>query len=446
VARALLPPFLLLALFLWGLLAVQANRHLAGALLEEARALAAHFSGRSGTEALGVRRTLRPQDPLPLLGEPAAHVEVKGTALRARAAEPMPEGALEAVRTYPLFLPPLWPALLLALGAASWAWARVQGGLRRTLGLGPEEARARLALLEAALEALEEGVLVLEGPGGGRVVYWNPRALALLGLPQGALPPLPLDRVWPALQGLASQEGFLALPTRRPARVRLLQTGPYRVVVVQDQAELFRLAESLTQSRRHLELLRAQAHEFQNLLHAVGGLLEMGRKEEALKLVQGELAAEAEMEALLARVELPLVAALLLGKLRRAKELGVALTVEGRLPARYAPLSEALTAVAGHLLENALEAAGAGGRVRVHFREAPGGLGLEVWDTGPGVPKGLARSLFAPGVSGRGEGRGYGLALAKAQVEARGGRLGYHREGEWTVFHAFLPEGGWSGR
>ena len=445
MVRTLLPPFLGLTLALWGLFTLQANRHLGQILLEHAQALAIHFSGRAGTEALGVRRTPRPQSPLPLLGERVSTIEVHGLTLSARAQEPLPGRALEVVQTHPLFLPPLWPAALLGLGAAFWAWSRIRSALERTLGSSPREIRTKLGLLESALEALEEGILVLEEE---QVVYWSPRALTLLGLPQGALPPLPLERAWPNLKRFDLEEGFLSLPTRRPARVRLFKTGPYRVAVVQDQAELLRLAESLTQSRRHLELLRSQAHEFQNLLHAIGGLLEMGRVEEALQLVHGELAAETEVETLLARVELPRLAALLLGKLRRAKELGTALVVEGRLPARYTPLSETLTSVAGHLLENALEAAKPGGEVRIRFNEIPEGVKLEVWDNGPGVPEALTKILFAPGVSGRGKERGYGLALAKTQTEARGGRLTYHRKEGWTVFCASFPfpEGEWSGR
>ena len=73
-----------------------------------------------------------------------------------------------------------------------------------------------------------------------------------------------------------------------------------------------------------------------------GGIpLELGQVEEALRLVQGEPAAEKALESLLCGVEVPLVAALLLGK----------------LPARYAPIGEGLTSILGHLLENALEAA-----------------------------------------------------------------------------------------
>lgn len=440
MGRALVLPLVALAVLVLAWVGLEANRYLALLAEGEVRALvhgASALADPRPLAGLGLRVTGHPESAVPLLGEEAGGVEVKPQGLRAWAAIPWGQGALEVVRTYPLFLPSPLPPLLLALGAFLWAWARAEAAAKRLLGLPLKEAGRRLAALEATFSSLDEGVAVLEGE---EVVLLNPKGLSLLGLPPGAMTPLPLQRVWPDLAGLKDvKEGYLSLPTGRPARVRLLALGGYRVVLFQEQAELLRLAESLTQSRRHLELLRAQAHEFQNLLHVVGGLIELGRAEEALRLVQSELAAEAELESLLGRVEVPIVAALVLGKLRRAKELGVSLRLEGRLPARYTPLGEALAALLGHLLENALEAAAgrdAQGEVVLAFREEP--LEVEVRDNGPGLPA-EAETLFLPGASSRGAGRGYGLALARAQAKALGGSLVYYRDKGWTVFCARIP-------
>lgn len=440
MARALFPPLLALALLLTGYTALEANSHIASLLLQEARTLALEVRGMEGASLPGVRWTPQPESPLPLLGETWEALEVREEKLRAVVAVPAPKGALEVEKGASPFVPRWWPGLLLALAAGFWAWLRVQAVIYRTLGLNLASARQQLLALKGALDSLDEGVLVLEGK---RAEFFNPRALELLSLPKQALPPLPLERVWPLLEDTLQEkveEAFLALPGRRMARVRILGSKSQRVVVIQDQAELLRMAESLTQSRRMLELLRAQAHEFRNTLHVIGGLLEMGRVEEALKLIQGELGAEARVADLLSHVQLPLLAALLLGKLRRAHELGVELEVEGMLPSTYAPLADVLVAVVGHLLENALEAASStvGGRVVVRFFE-DSGLWLEVRDNGWGPPKGVEQGLFAPGVSGKGVNRGYGLALTRYQVEAAGGQVGYYRENEWTVFYAHFP-------
>ncbi|WP_276959196.1 ATP-binding protein, partial [Allomeiothermus silvanus] len=399
----------------------------------ETLAEAARLSDPQALSPLGVRLTKRPKEAAPLWGEAASGGEVVPQGFLVWAARPWAGESLEVWRVYPFFLPsPLLP-LGLALLAWLWTWRRAGQAVRRALGVPLKEATERLTDLAAAFAALEEGVAVLRGE---ELVLLNPKGLTLLSLPSGVLPPLPLSRVWPALaEHLEEGEAYLPLPTGRPGRVRLLGLGGYRVAVFQEQAELLRLAEELTQSRRHLELLRAQAHEFHNLLHAIGGFLELGRVEEALRLVQGELAAEKELEALLQGVEVPLVAALLLGKIRRARERGLGFGLEGRLPARYAPIGESLASTVGHLLENALEAAQK--EVRLCFREGED-LRVEVLDDGPGLPEGM-EAPFLPGASGRGAGRGYGLALARAQARALGGELGYHRKEGWTVFWLSLP-------
>lgn len=439
MARALFLPLLVLALLLTGYTALEANRSLASVLLQEARTLANGLKGKE-LSLHGVRRTQQPESLLPLMGETWEAVEVKRGGLRVVVAVPAQGGALEVERWARPFFPSWWAGLLLTAAVGLWAWLRVRAQVGRTLGLDLESARRRLLALKGAFDNLDEGVLVLEAEW---VQLLNPRALELLRLPEGAMPPLPLERVWPPLQEALrrkADEVVLALPGGRLARVRILGSGSQQLVVIQDQAEVLRLAESLTQSRRTLDLLRAQAHEFRNTLHVLGGLLELGRVEEALKTIQGELGAENWVEELLSHVELPLLAALLLGKLRRARELGVELRVDGVLPSRYAPLGDVLVSVVGHLLENALEAASnrPGGKVLVRFWEESG-LWLEVRDNGFGVPEALGRVVFSPGASGKGVDRGYGLALTRYQVEAHGGRVGYYREEGWTVFYAHFP-------
>ncbi len=434
---------MVLTFFLTTYIAYEANRNLASVLLREARVVAMHLQAKEGSSLLGIRWTPKPESLLPLLGETWEVVEVKGNGLRAMVAVPSRGGAFEVERRAPLFVPSWWPSLLMALALGFWAFLRIHGEIYRALNQNLGAARERIQTLNAALSNLDEGILVVELDGVDRVQFFNPRALELLNLPQEALPPLPLQRVWPALrEALRSRVGetVLALPSHRLARVRILGSGDQRVVVIQDQAEVLRLAESLTQSRRTLDLLRAQAHEFRNTLHVLGGLLEMGQVEEALKMIQGELDVENWVEELLSHVQLPLLAALLLGKIRRAREVGVELGIEGILPARYAPIADVLVSVVGHLLENGLEAASGrpGGKVVVRFWE-DSGLWLQVRDNGWGVPAVIEKDLFSPGVSGRGVDRGYGLALTRYQVEACGGRIGYYRDEGWTVFYAHFP-------
>lgn len=70
-------------------------------------------------------------------------------------------------------------------------------------------------------------------------------------------------------------------------------------------------------------------------------------------------------------------------------------------------------------------------------------LAIEVLDQGPGIPAGLARSLFEPflrGPDAAGSGAGLGLATAAAAVRAHGGTIGHEpRPRGGTRFWMLLP-------
>jgi len=205
-----------------------------------------------------------------------------------------------------------------------------------------------------------------------------------------------------------------------------------------------RLAEELAQTRSYAELLRAQTHEFMNRLHTIGGLIQLGRSDEALGLIQKERRQNDALQSLIADVGVPKVAALVIGKYARAGELGIAFGIEAgsRVSPRWSALAdEVLVPAVGNLIENAFEAV-AGSEfksVSLMMGEDPEGLQLEVSDTGPGVDPELASSLFQSGVSSKGERRGLGLSLVRERLASVGGSLAHFRREERTVFQISLP-------
>ncbi len=95
-----------------------------------------------------------------------------------------------------------------------------------------------------------------------------------------------------------------------------------------------------------------------------------------------------------------------------------------------------------NLVMNGLQAAGLGGEVGLAARPAAagehdcdaalsGGLEIEIWDNGPGIPETQLERIFNPFYTTRPTGTGLGLAIVHRIVEAHGGiiRAGNRPEG-----------------
>ncbi len=94
-----------------------------------------------------------------------------------------------------------------------------------------------------------------------------------------------------------------------------------------------------------------------------------------------------------------------------------------------------------NVLDNAVEAAAPGGNVVVELRMDDPCV-LEVSDSGPGPPPGVADPRFEPVVTGKPEGVGLGLAVARQVAEAHGSRISWRREKGRTCFRIELLRAG----
>jgi signal transduction histidine kinase len=118
---------------------------------------------------------------------------------------------------------------------------------------------------------------------------------------------------------------------------------------------------------------------------------------------------------------------------------------EGTPPAYIDPLliSRALT----NVIENALHAMPAGGRLRCSVsRDHAGLLNLRMTDTGVGMDEEGARRIFEPYFSTKTTGTGLGLTIAKRNVEANGGSIAItSQRGAGTTVTISLPVAGEGG-
>lgn len=97
--------------------------------------------------------------------------------------------------------------------------------------------------------------------------------------------------------------------------------------------------------------------------------------------------------------------------------------------------------VLSNLISNALDQMAEGGMLMVSARREPGGLVIEVADTGPGIPADRLEQVFERFVkSSDSTGTGLGLSIARDLVEAHGGTItAANRSGGGAVFTIRLP-------
>ncbi len=93
------------------------------------------------------------------------------------------------------------------------------------------------------------------------------------------------------------------------------------------------------------------------------------------------------------------------------------------------------------LIENALDALGNQGRLRVACGLEGEMLLVEIWDTGPGIPPELQERIFEPFFTTKAPGKGLGLGLDNAMriVRKHRGHLSVKSEPGSTCFRVRLP-------
>ncbi|HEX6351215.1 MAG TPA: sensor histidine kinase [Candidatus Dormibacteraeota bacterium] len=351
----------------------------------------------------------------------------------------------------PGFVATILVALALGLAGSFLLARRLK---RQIFGLEPYEIAGLLEEREASLQGIREGALATDA--GGTITLANAEARRLLGLPEDCVGKkvgqvLPAGRLASFLSGGLHDEDEVVLAgdrvliaSRRPVRVHGREIG--HVVTLRDSTELKQLSpgigvETLT------DALRAQAHEFSNRLHTIAGLVELGRAEEAMKLITATSGVHQELtESLLDRIGDPVLGALLLAKAALASERGVELRVsdDTMLTERGLEGQDLITLV-GNLIDNALDAAALakGERwVSVAVSQQDGELLVRVQDSGAGVPQRLLDSVFEEGFTTKprsnGRRRGIGLALVREVVQRHGGEISVGNQGG-AVFTARLP-------
>ncbi|HET7701115.1 MAG TPA: sensor histidine kinase [Candidatus Limnocylindria bacterium] len=340
-------------------------------------------------------------------------------------------------------------ALALGIGGSLVLARRVE---QQTFGLDAREIAGLLEQRDAMLHGIREGVLALDA--GGRVTLANDEARRLLALDaqsrgRSLEDIVPEGRVRDVLGGAEGGVDQIVLAgdrvlvvNRMPVAIRGREVGA--VVTLRDRTELEGVLRELDTVRGLAQALRAQAHEFSNKLHTVGGLIELGRLDEALRFIAETSLVQQELVDLVQqRIADPALAALLLAKAAVASERHVEfrLADDARLPGEVPDVRDLITVV-GNLVDNAIDAVAATphGWVEVSVHVEPQGIGVRVRDSGGGIDVELAEEIFREGFTTKraGSHHGIGLALVRQVTQRHGGWVRVTNDGG-AVFTALVP-------
>ncbi len=346
------------------------------------------------------------------------------------------------------------PEVALLLGLASLAgltgsWLLARRIKRQTRGLEPAEIATLTDQREALLHSIREGVVGVDP--AGRVTIANDGARDLLDLPEDCVgrrvDGLGLEPdVADVLCGRADGADVVVLhrdrvlvanrrTARTPGREGRKGEDIGTVTTLRDRSDLIALQRQLGATRSVGETLRAQTHEFDNQLHIISGLAQLGEYDELREYLSTITARRARMDTTIGElIKDPAVASLLIAKASLAAESRVELQLspESRCDRLDTELSTDVGTVLGNLVDNALDAVAnaADATVTVEVVSDEAKVRIVVSDSGPGVPGDASDLVFARGFSTKSStvagGRGVGLSLVRMICLRRGGWVGVH--------------------
>lgn len=348
-------------------------------------------------------------------------------------------------------------ASLVILGLGTIGGIYLTKNIRKdTLGLEPHEIASLYRERNAILLSIKEGIIAVNKQGF--ITMINRSAKNMLNVNDSNDLNKHISEVLPALQierGLDTGEIVHHDEVTINDKVfifnfiPILENGHVIGVVASftDKTELKKLIETLSEVRAYSDGLRAQTHEYSNKLYLLSGLLQLERYDEALDFIQKEsFVHQYQTKILFNQIQDSNVQAILLGKLGKASEKKIELTIdEGSyvdpLP-EHIEITDIITII-GNLIDNAFEAVSSNTEKVVNFSimSIANEIIIEVSDNGSGISPEQFENLFKIGSSTKGSHRGYGLFNVmkivnslNGTVEVTNSKLG------GAIFTVFLPK------
>ncbi|WP_196004895.1 sensor histidine kinase DpiB [Citrobacter freundii] len=350
--------------------------------------------------------------------------------------------------------------LLLVLMLLSWFFA---AHIRRQmLGMEPKQIARVVRQQEALFSSVYEGLIAVDPDGYITAINRSARKMLGLSSPGRKWLGKPVSEVvQPAdffTQQIAEKRqdamvnfnGLSVIANREAIRSGDELLGA--IISFRSKDEIATLNAQLTQIKQYVESLRTLRHEHLNWMSTINGLLQMKEYDKVLAMVQGESQAQQQLiDSLRGAFADRQVAGLLFGKVQRARELGLTMTIVPGSQLHQLPEgldSTEFAAIVGNLLDNAFEASlrtqQGNNVVELYLSDEGDDVIIEVADQGCGVPEALREKIFEQGVSTRtdepGE-HGIGLYLIASYVRRCDGVITLEDNSSCgTLFSLFLPK------
>lgn len=326
------------------------------------------------------------------------------------------------------------------------------------LGHNPEEFVNLYVERSEVLDALDEGIFAINTDGN--LILMNDSAKKMLDLPtETSTEGTPLVSYYPETQlprtvqtGIAEHNINFVINEKNIISSRIPIRRDQKIIgavsIFRNKTEVTKLAEQLTGAKYMVDTLRAMNHEFMNKLHVILGSLEIGDIEQAKNyIINTSLVSGAAVSDIHHRVPSSTLAALLIGKLIRANELGITFTLKpdsSFSPKQHHLPSDCYITLVGNLVENAIYELNSKDypvkSIELGIYSEEGHTTIICDDTGGGIPAEILENIFDRNVTTKGEGHGNGFSLMKEITDSYNGSIHIDtEEGEGTSIEINLP-------
>lgn len=329
---------------------------------------------------------------------------------------------------------------------------------RQIFGMEPFEIAHLVKEQSAILQSIQEGILAVDSDG--RITACNDEAKRILSLES-------IDVLGKGLTTIVSHARLCQVANEGPNRIAqpmvigsalivvnrvpvlLNDEAIGAVITFRDKLKLDQIEKRLGDIEHYADVLRSQRHEFMNRLHTISGLIHLEEYDLVRDLIdQINIEQHHVLTFFANRIRDPAVLAIIVGKLHRAREVGVQLNIDPEsILSERCPHREVVVTVLGNAIDNAIEAICSElsvereSTINVSIHETQENLILTVTDSGPGIDASIGQKIFDDGVTTKGLGRGLGLSLCSQLVARVDGQLVIRSSPQGAVLELTLLKG-----